>query len=178
MQLYPLTIWCAQSLNLVQLFCDPMDCSLLASSVHGLFQARVLEWAVIAFSEVWLVQVNATQINGKKLQIYKFRCQLLKFHCKLLVELHVRLLATSAIGILYILWILIPYQIRDLKRFPPPCRLPFHFVDCFLWCTAMFKFDVVPFVYFCFCYLSFSCHTPEITAIQCHEDCPPCSRIV
>ena len=30
---------------------DPMDCSLLGSSVHGTFQARVLEWDVIAFSE-------------------------------------------------------------------------------------------------------------------------------
>ena len=30
---------------------DPMDCSLLGSSVHGIFQARVLEWGAIAFSE-------------------------------------------------------------------------------------------------------------------------------
>ena len=30
---------------------DPMDCSLLGSSVHGIFQARVLEWVAIAFSE-------------------------------------------------------------------------------------------------------------------------------
>ena len=30
---------------------DPMDCSLSASSVHGIFQARVLEWGAIAFSE-------------------------------------------------------------------------------------------------------------------------------
>ena len=29
---------------------DPMDCSLPGSSVHGIFQARVLEWGVIAFS--------------------------------------------------------------------------------------------------------------------------------
>ena len=29
---------------------DPMDCSLLDSSVHGIFQARVLEWVAIAFS--------------------------------------------------------------------------------------------------------------------------------
>ena len=29
---------------------DPMDCSLLGSSVHGIFQARVLEWGAIAFS--------------------------------------------------------------------------------------------------------------------------------
>ena len=29
---------------------DPTDCSLLGSSVHGIFQARVLEWGTIAFS--------------------------------------------------------------------------------------------------------------------------------
>ena len=29
---------------------DPMDCSLTGSSVHGIFQARVLEWVAIAFS--------------------------------------------------------------------------------------------------------------------------------
>ena len=29
---------------------DPMDCSPLGSSVHGVFQARVLEWGAIAFS--------------------------------------------------------------------------------------------------------------------------------
>ena len=31
---------------------DPMDCSLPGSSVHGIFQARVLEWVAIAFSAV------------------------------------------------------------------------------------------------------------------------------
>ena len=31
---------------------DPLDCSLPGSSVHGIFQARVLEWGAIAFSEV------------------------------------------------------------------------------------------------------------------------------
>ena len=29
---------------------DPVDCSLLGSSAHGIFQARVLEWGAIAFS--------------------------------------------------------------------------------------------------------------------------------
>ena len=29
---------------------DPMDCSPLGSSTHGIFQARVLEWVAIAFS--------------------------------------------------------------------------------------------------------------------------------
>ena len=30
---------------------DPMDCSLPDSSIHGIFQARVLEWGAIAFSD-------------------------------------------------------------------------------------------------------------------------------
>ena len=30
----------------------PMDCSALGSSIHGIFQARVLEWGAIAFSQV------------------------------------------------------------------------------------------------------------------------------
>ena len=30
--------------------CDPMDGSLPGSAVHGIFQARILEWAAISFS--------------------------------------------------------------------------------------------------------------------------------
>ena len=37
---------------------DPMDCSLPGFSVHGIFQARVLEWAAIAFSWSRLLQAN------------------------------------------------------------------------------------------------------------------------
>ena len=33
---------------------DPMDCSLPGSSIHGIFQARVLEWGAIAFSNICL----------------------------------------------------------------------------------------------------------------------------
>ena len=31
--------------------CDPMDSSLPGSTVHGIFQARILEWAAISFSK-------------------------------------------------------------------------------------------------------------------------------
>ena len=37
---------------------DPMDCSLPGSSVHGIFQAGVLEWGAIAFSRESLVKPN------------------------------------------------------------------------------------------------------------------------
>ena len=30
--------------------CDPIDCSLPGSSIHGIFQVRILEWVAIAFS--------------------------------------------------------------------------------------------------------------------------------
>ena len=40
----------AVSLQLCPTLCNPMDCSLPGSSVHGIFQARVLEWVAIAFS--------------------------------------------------------------------------------------------------------------------------------
>ena len=33
---------------------DPMDCSLPGSSIHGIFQAGVLEWGAIAFSALSL----------------------------------------------------------------------------------------------------------------------------
>ena len=33
---------------------DPMDCSPPGSSVHGIFQAGVLEWAAIAFSGMYI----------------------------------------------------------------------------------------------------------------------------
>ena len=42
----------AKSLQLCPTLCDPMDCSLPGSSVHGIFQARVLESGAIAFSNM------------------------------------------------------------------------------------------------------------------------------
>ena len=40
---------------------DPMDCSLPGSSVHGIFQARVLEWGAIAFSGTTVYEVPKSQ---------------------------------------------------------------------------------------------------------------------
>ena len=46
---------------------DPVDCSLPGSSVHGIVQARVLEWGAIAFSEsgpCWNLKTKQGRING------------------------------------------------------------------------------------------------------------------
>ena len=40
----------AKSLQSCPTLSDPMDCSLPGSSIHGIFQARVLEWGATAFS--------------------------------------------------------------------------------------------------------------------------------
>ena len=42
---------------------DPMDCSLPGFSVHGIFQARVLEWAVISFSRGSSQLRDQTQVS-------------------------------------------------------------------------------------------------------------------
>ena len=42
---------------------DPMDCSLPGSSVHGIFQARVLEWGAIAFS-IYFVYMHAKSLQS------------------------------------------------------------------------------------------------------------------
>ena len=57
---------------------DPMDCSPPGSSVHGIFQARVLEWGAIAFSfhpllapfgQTLLCSGQPTQLPGAVLQL-------------------------------------------------------------------------------------------------------------
>ena len=53
------------------------------------------------------------------------------------------------LGVLYILWILISYQLCDLQIFFLFYRLSFHSVDSILWCTKVFNFEV-QFVYFSF----------------------------
>ena len=42
--------WWWFSCSVVSNSCDPMDCRPPGSSVHGVFQARILEWLVISFS--------------------------------------------------------------------------------------------------------------------------------
>ena len=41
---------CARALRCVQLSCSPLDCSSPGSSVHGIFQARILSWVAISYS--------------------------------------------------------------------------------------------------------------------------------
>ena len=51
---------------------DPMDCSLPGSSVHGIFQARVLEWGAIAF----YLPLNHNEDRPQKTHVVGFISQL------------------------------------------------------------------------------------------------------
>ena len=55
---------------------DPMDCSPPGSSVPGIFQARVLEWGAIAFSEELTRPSNGLQIEDEGVGSVKnyFKC--------------------------------------------------------------------------------------------------------
>ena len=43
--------------------CKPMDCSLSGSSIHGILQARILDWVAISFSRVSSQPRNRTQFS-------------------------------------------------------------------------------------------------------------------
>ena len=47
---------------------DPMDYSLPGSSVHGIFQARVLEWGAIAFSTSSLTRDQTGALGSESLE--------------------------------------------------------------------------------------------------------------
>ena len=66
------SVYVCQSLGRVQL-CDPMDCSTPGSSVHGILQARILQWIAIAFSRgsFWpRDQTQVSHITGKFFTIW------------------------------------------------------------------------------------------------------------
>ena len=61
-------------IQLCPTFCDPMDCSLPGSSVpvHGIFQARVLEWVAISFSRNITEQYTKPENFTCKIKILNF----------------------------------------------------------------------------------------------------------
>ena len=62
-----------KSLSRVPLFLTPMDCSAPGSCIHGIFQARVLEWVAISYSRIssWpRYQIRVSHIAGRCFTIW------------------------------------------------------------------------------------------------------------
>ena len=67
-------VWVAQSCLTL---CNPMDCSLPGSSVHGILQARMLEWVAILFCrDLWPRDwTRASCIAGRSFTIWVHACE-------------------------------------------------------------------------------------------------------
>ena len=79
--------------------CDPMDCSLPGSSLHGILQARVLEWVAIAFSR-GSSRPRVSRIPGRRFNLWATResfGDMLKFgyHYKTLLQMNYDLLVEN-----------------------------------------------------------------------------------
>ena len=57
---------CACSINQP---CDAMDCSPPGSCVHGILQARILEWVAISFSNAWKWKVKVKSLSHARLLV-------------------------------------------------------------------------------------------------------------
>ena len=57
------------------ILCDPMECSLPGSSVHGILQARILEWVAISFSRGSSQPRDGTQVHHCRQILYHLRQQ-------------------------------------------------------------------------------------------------------
>ena len=56
-----------KALQLCSTLCDPMDCSLPGFSIHGILQARTLEWVAISFSNAWKWKVKVKSLSRSSL---------------------------------------------------------------------------------------------------------------
>ena len=68
----------------VRLFCDPMDCSPQGSSIHGILQARILEWVAISFSRGSSQPKDWTLVSciaGRRFNLLATREALMAFIC-------------------------------------------------------------------------------------------------
>ena len=64
---WDVTMLCSQSLSHSPLFVTPWSvCSLPDSSVHGILQARILEWVAISFSSYYIAFTQGNYLLKKK----------------------------------------------------------------------------------------------------------------
>ena len=99
---------------------DPMDCSLPGSSVHGILQARVLEWGAIAFSMTRLLQCSLLPSLAAFIYFHKH------FFLYFLFEKDYFFFLLTSESLLYILDISL-YQVHDLQIFSPISYVASHF---------------------------------------------------
>ena len=78
LSLFPVHLKLSQTLSVYWLYClvakscltlcDPIDCSPPGSSVHGISQARILEWVAISFSIIGYTPVQNKKLKNSKIK--------------------------------------------------------------------------------------------------------------
>ena len=102
------------------ILCDPMDCSPPDSSVHGIFQARILEWVVISYSRGSSWSRDQTDISGVSCIGGGILCEVkVTQSCPTLCDcMNCGLPGSSVTGVLQariLGWVAIPFS-RDLSH--------------------------------------------------------------
>ena len=113
--------------------CGPMDCSLLGPSVHGIFQARILEWVAISFSRGSSQPRDRTRVSriaGRHFR--QDKCVFLRtnFHSKEC------LIITASDFFLFSHWVMLSF----LKYYYVNSRIFFHIFSAFQSVTLFFFF--------------------------------------
>ena len=94
---------------------DPTDCSLPDSSVHGIFQARILQWVAISFSRGSSWPRDRTQVSctaGRHFNLWATREVLLGISKRTRVT-HQTVLTYMLISLLIYLLTLFPYYVTE-----------------------------------------------------------------
>ena len=99
--LFPL-IWCmyAKSLQSCPTPCNPMDCSPPGSSVHGILQARILEWVAILSSRGYSRPRDQTQVSYVSCTGRRVLCH----HCHLASPSLIWYLTFNFINVVFDIW--------------------------------------------------------------------------
>ena len=117
--------------------CDPMDCSLPGSSVHGIFQARVLEWIAISFSRGSARPRDRTQVScmvDRRFTIWATR-EVLAFHS------HIYFKELEKICLFCILFIYCSVSLSEVPNFlliPFFCLYNFFLLEKVFWRQILF----------------------------------------
>ena len=110
--------------------CDPMDCSLPGSSVHGIFQVIVLEWIAISFSRGSSWPRNQSQVSR-------------------IVDRHFTIWATEVL-----------ISARSLLKYFVTCFLELYFLSFLISFTCFFLFvPLCLFLFLLFLFLPFECNS-------------------
>ena len=109
--------WTSKDAQSCPTLCDPMDCSLASSSVHGILQAWTLEWVAISFSRgsspirgrTWVSHIGGSRFN---LWVTREAQDLIKYSYKMIGRLYKIFIANFREAV--VLFVLSSFGINNL----------------------------------------------------------------